>query len=95
MRDVDVRPSMLTMTKVETYRTYRGDIDGWSRRPKHTPDDITDEEWMSLMQLIQRLAICRDGLAAAEYAIETERLLKEIAPDPQVQSAIRAIIPKS
>lgn len=36
---------MLTESKVQTYKRFNGDIDGWARVTRKSENDITETEW--------------------------------------------------
>lgn len=85
---------MLTKTKVETYKRFKGDIDGWARVSKKSENDFTETEWTQLDQLIQRLTICRRGLGSKEYCQQANDDLTVLAPDETVRDAIIKLIPE-
>jgi hypothetical protein len=85
---------MLTSSKVETYKRFKGDIDGWARVSRKSEDDITEAEWTQLDQLVQRLTICKRGLGSKEYCQQTNDDLSVLAPDQIVRDAIMKLIPE-
>ena len=67
---------MLTVTKIRVYQKYGGDIDGFARAKN--PNDyslVTDDEWLLIDSLAQKLFLVKNGKASPEYA---ERISDEV-----------------
>ncbi len=80
---------MLTLAKIRVYRKYGGDMDGWARTKN--PDDcslITDDEWLLIDSLVQKLTLVKNGKASPAYAkrisvelhrrVESEEAINEL-----------------
>jgi hypothetical protein len=85
---------MLTKSKIQTYKLFNGDIDGWARISTKSENDITETEWTQLDQLIQKLAICKRGLGSEEFCQQVNYDLHQVAQDEAVRNAIIVLIPK-
>lgn len=67
---------MITEEKLTVFMRFGGDIDGWVR--VGTPADralMTDADWATIADLLQRLAVVESGHAAESYRAETKRLV--------------------
>lgn len=67
---------MITEEKLKIFMRFGGDIDGWVR--VGTPADralMTDADWATIADLLQRLAVVESGHAAESYRAETKRLV--------------------
>jgi len=84
---------MLNESKVQTYKRFNGDIDGWARVTRKSENDITETEWAKLDQLIQKLTICKRGLGSTEFCQQANDDLYQFAPEAAVRNAIIEIIP--
>lgn len=84
---------MITLSKLNTYKRYAGDIDGRARVGGSADDNFTDDEWFALDALLQRLTLCSRGLAAASFRDSAYRELDAIAADPEARAAILGLIP--
>jgi hypothetical protein len=63
---------MITAEKLKTYKRYRGDVDAWARGSLFgSSDDITDQDWAMIDELLQSLTIVRGGLASPEFVAKT------------------------
>lgn len=81
---------MLTLTKIRVYRKYGGDIDGFARAKN--PKDyslVTDDEWLLIDSLIQKLALVKNGKASPEYA---KRISVEVRQNVEGEEAISELM---
>jgi len=86
---------MLTQEKLETYRRFGGDIDGYARsRGRGDTSGITDEDWALIDDLRGALFIVAAGKASPEFAAVVERRLQETAADPETCELIRLLARK-
>jgi hypothetical protein len=85
---------MLTKSKVQTYKRFNGNIDGWVRVSRKSKDDITETEWTQIDQLIQKLTICKRGLGSKEFCGQANAELNQLAPEEAVRIAIMELIPE-
>jgi hypothetical protein len=70
-----VSRATLTLDKVETYRRFGGDIDGFARSRIDDASGITDEDWHVIDELLQALFLVQSGQAAPELAASVVRQL--------------------
>jgi hypothetical protein len=60
---------MITTAKLEIYKRYDGDVDGWGRRAKKKEKEImTDADFYEIQVLIQKVTILKRGFASEEFA---------------------------
>lgn len=83
---------MLTLDKLEIYRRFNGDIDGYSRSSMDDRSGITDEDWRLIDELRQALFLVRSGQAAAEFAASVEHRLSYVAADEGTRQALRELV---
>ena len=83
---------MLTIDKLQMYRRFDGDIDGYSRSRVDDRSGITDEDWRLIDELRQALSIISSGRAAPEFAASVEQRLSSVAVDDQTRQALRALV---
>lgn len=69
---------MITEQKIEIYKKYQGDIDGFSRGGKKREKNLFDEkDWSLIDSVLQDLEIVNAGLCASDYKERLIRLLKD------------------
>jgi len=81
---------MITLTKIDVYRKYGGDIDGFARE-KNQKDCalITDDEWFLIDSFTQKLFLIKNGQASPEYA---RRILVEVRQNVEGEEVINALM---
>jgi hypothetical protein len=73
---------MITLAKLQTYRKFRGDIDGFSRtRGRGDTSDITDADWRLIDELRGGLRIIASGRASPQFAATIKQRLDEVSAD--------------
>lgn len=83
---------MLTFRKLQTYRRFDGDIDGWARSGGDADaSGITDADWSLIEELRQALRTVALGLATPEFEASTERRSLDCTADDEARRAIRAL----
>ena len=69
---------MINKQKIEIFKKYGGDIDGFSRFGKKREKDIfSDEEWSVIDNVLQDLKMIKNGLCSTDYKNKTERTLNQ------------------
>ncbi|WP_430901951.1 MULTISPECIES: hypothetical protein [unclassified Paraflavitalea] len=58
---------MLTSEKVEIFRRYKGNYDGYHIQSKGKEKLISDDEWFLLSNLMQDIYLIRSGIAAKSF----------------------------
>lgn len=81
----------LTLDKIEMYRRFDGDIDGFARSRVDDSSGITDEDWHVIDELLQALFLVQSGQATPEFAASVERRLSCVAADEATRRALRAL----
>jgi hypothetical protein len=73
---------MLTQEKLDAYRRFGGDIDGYARsHGRGDASGITDEDWALIDELRGALFIVAPGKASPEFAASVQRRLQVAAVD--------------
>ena len=80
---------VLTLAKVNVYRHFSGDIDGFARSGSGDRSGITDEDWALITELQQAASMVRSGKATPEFAASLEGRLMSVAVDEVTRQAIR------
>lgn len=81
---------MITLEKLNTYKSYNGDIDGWARSgPSWQKQVMTDEDWFLIENLIQDLTLVQRGLAAPDFIENLNNRLKDKCNDGSYYSGIK------
>ena len=70
---------MITQKKLEIYKRYDGDIDGWVRvGDKEEKKIMSDNDWFEIQDLIQKITILKRGLASEEFAKRINTIIHEL-----------------
>lgn len=84
--------SMLTVAKLEIYRHYGGDQDGWTR---HARDDmragIDSADWRLIDELLLGLGLVACGQASPAYAQALGQRIAAVTADDTTRAALRAL----
>ena len=76
---------MITLEKLNIYKRYNGDIDGWARVGSEVEQEIMqDEDWYLIEDLIQDLILMNSGKSATSYKEKTKTKLEEMCENEQV-----------
>ena len=85
--------STLTIAKLEIYRRYGGDLDGWARHARDVQRaGIDDADWALIDELLLGLDLVARGEASASYTQALERRLAEACADVDTRAALRALL---
>jgi len=69
---------MINKQKIEIFKKYGCDIDGFSRFGKKREKDIfSDEEWSLIDNVLQDLEMIKKGLCSTDYTNKTEKILNQ------------------
>jgi hypothetical protein len=83
---------VLTADKIEVYRRFNGDGDGFSRAEfSQRTSDITDADWSAIDELRQALFIIANGMASPEFAVSVEKRMANITADDRARQALREL----
>ena len=80
---------MITLEKIETYKRFGGDTDGFSRSRETA--EIEDEEWWLIGELLSALHLVEAGKASAEFAQSTEEKLHKSVADENSREELRKL----
>ncbi|MBS3951544.1 MAG: hypothetical protein KGZ88_01125 [Methylomicrobium sp.] len=84
---------MITQYKLEIYKRYNGDLDGWCLLGDDTEKTLMNEQdWFEIQELVQKVILLKQGVVSQAFAqkinqavqiqtdhAETANLLKELA----------------
>lgn len=85
--------STLTVAKLDLYRRYAGDLDGWARHARDAERaGIDDADWALIDELLLGLDLVVRGEASASYTQALERRLMEACADADTRAALRALL---
>jgi len=83
---------MLTLEKLEIYRRFAGDIDGWARHSRpHESSGMTDADWYLIDALRTALHIVASGSAPPRFAAAVERKLRLYVADERTRKVLRKL----
>jgi hypothetical protein len=83
---------VITAEKLRIYQRYNGDIDGFSRGRITTESSaITDDDWLGIDILLQRLRLEQSVLCAENFRAETQRLLSEQVADAETTAQLKQL----
>lgn len=83
---------MLTLDKLNVYRRFDGDLDGWARIANgHDASGITDADWHLIEELRQGLALIAAGQASQAFMASFESRLRDATADEATRQALRAL----
>lgn len=83
---------MLTLDKLNIYRRFDGDLDGWARIANgHDATDITDTDWLLIEALRQGLDLIAAGQASQTFTASFESRLRDTTADEATRQALRAL----
>jgi len=69
---------MITKQKIEIYRKFQGDIDGFSRGGRKKDKDlIQDNDWSLIDNALQDLELVQNGLCSEDYKKRLDKILTE------------------
>lgn len=83
---------MLTLDKLNIYRRFDGDLDGWVRTANgHDASGITDDDWHLIEALRQALGLIAAGQASQVFTASFESRLRDTTADEATRQALRAL----
>ena len=69
---------MLTLEKVEIFKSYKGYYDGYHIQNNDKVKIISDEEWFLLSNLMQDIYLIRNGLSAKSFDRSVNKQLSRV-----------------
>lgn len=78
---------MIRIEHIKIFNAFKGDIDDWARMKK-PGDAMTDEVWLEIETIIQKLILIKKGFAAKEFTSEIFQKLKKICENTEVEQAL-------
>ena len=86
----------ISLEQVRIFSKYGGDADGFSRSATALERKVMrDDVWPRIDVLVQSLALIERNLAAREFVQETVDLLRNSVATPEVEGAIRQLVPRT
>lgn len=80
---------MLTLAKIETYRAFNGDIDGYVRsNGRGDSSGITEGDWALIDRLVMAIQTMACGQAGESFAARVKKELAVYAPLPEQRAAL-------
>jgi hypothetical protein len=83
---------MITKEKLDIYKRYQGDLDGWVRTSNPNERTITEADWSEIDLLIHQLTVLKNGLVSDEYAARIKEALKSKTEDDMVAKDLLGMI---
>jgi hypothetical protein len=74
----------ITAPKLDIYRKFDGDDDGWSRAGCPGGEMFADGDWARVRNLLQELSLLKRGLTSADYAERIRHTLSVETSDASV-----------
>ena len=78
---------MITLDHTKTFKSFRGDVDGWARMKKPN-DTMTDDIWFEIEGILQNLTIIKNGHASEEFTAQTLQHLRTSCENPEVEQEL-------
>jgi hypothetical protein len=75
---------MITKEHLETFRFFNGNIDMWARS-RQPNEQMTDDHWVIIEDILQKLIIVNNGQVSAEFAAKILQDIKSSCDNPQVE----------
>lgn len=83
---------MLTLEKIKLYKSYDGDIDGWSRTAtKNEMTGMTSKDWYLIERFIQDLKLINGKLAAESFQKNFKSKLADNCEVDKIEDIIKAL----
>ncbi len=83
---------MITKDKIQIYKNYSGDVDGWARiGSKEEKELMNDEDWFLIEDLLQDLSLMKSGNSSEEYNIKIAEKLKNKCSDEEVVRELKEL----
>lgn len=86
---------MITQLKIETYKKFNGNIDGWARSEQNSPSSMSDSDWYLIEELLQDITLVLKGQASETYTISVENKLKENCDNEQTIETLKTLARKN
>jgi len=84
---------MITEEKIEIFRRYDGDSDGWALAGDAKEHQImSDSDWADIEELRHRLWLQQHQSVSADFVAQTEKLVTERVRDESATEALRRLI---
>ncbi len=83
---------MITKTKLEIYKSFDGDIDGWARiGNKKQKENIDDKDWFIVDELIQSINQINKSTASESFKSDLKTKLKKYCADEETIIEIKKL----
>jgi hypothetical protein len=90
--DVSCR-GVITREKIEIFRRYDGDIDGWARvGDAREREAMADSDWADIEELLHRLWLQQHQSVSEDFVAQTQKLIAKRVRDESAVEALRRLI---
>ena len=72
---------MLTHEKLNVYQRYAGDADAWARARVSDRQVLSDEDWATISELLDRISLKSSGATAKSFDDETAAMVEALSID--------------
>lgn len=84
---------MITEEKLEIFKRYSGDVDGWVlARDAREHEVMADSDWAQIEELRHRLWLEQHEPVSEDFIAETRKFISERVPDESAVEALRRLI---
>jgi hypothetical protein len=80
---------MITTKKLKIYQSFRGDIDGFARSGGRYNDEISDEDWILIQNLLTEVYSLDHVRVAADYRSRIEKQLIDVTDSEDTRHLFR------
>lgn len=81
---------MITIEKVQMYKRFRGDLDGFARS-REPGSKMGDEDWYLIAEFLSALHIVGAGLASDKFAEALEQKLSQQVEDERARNELQKL----
>ena len=83
---------MITLSKIQTYRRFLGDLDGWARTTGgNDSSGMDDADWRTIDELRKALMLAASGRASPEFCRNAEHRLNDSTDGEDSREALRQL----
>ncbi len=84
---------MLTKDKVNIYKSFKGDIDGWARAgTAEQKAEMKDKDWSLIEGFLQDIRLVKNGLASEVYMKSIDERLQETCDNEDTIKELKEIV---
>lgn len=84
---------MITLEKLDIYKFFGGDVDGWARLGSPLQKRVMkDEDWFVIENFIQELTLVKRGLASESFLESLNKRLQEGCDDETTIQEVKKMV---